>query len=170
MKLIERVANHQTTHIPTLEIKNEVMKNNVPYRSFNLKRRKDTILNDFFHFRYFFSLSFVENHLANPSCRNKMALTKKKKLFLWWWWRRRRSQVRRKRYWVHPIFKERGKEGELRALPLILKDEKKCIRYFRMTKTTFESLLELCRPYLLKKDTNFRKAIPPIERLTVTLR
>lgn len=34
----------------------------------------------------------------------------------------------------------------------------------------FEYLLHKTEPYITKKDTNFRKAIPPQERLALTLR
>lgn len=42
--------------------------------------------------------------------------------------------------------------------------------YFRMDNTTFQELLEKVSPLIVKQDTNFRKAIPPEERLMVTLR
>ena len=43
-------------------------------------------------------------------------------------------------------------------------------RFFRMSPQSFDYLLTLVGPRIRKKDTNFRKAIPPAERLAITLR
>jgi hypothetical protein len=42
--------------------------------------------------------------------------------------------------------------------------------YFRMNDITFDKLLELVTPFLLRKDTNMRQCLPVKERLAVTLR
>ncbi|GFR93528.1 hypothetical protein ElyMa_000894900 [Elysia marginata] len=97
-----------------------------------------------------------------------MALTRKRKIFLLWWYRRK-SLASKRRHWIHPICRDRGVLGELKLLPQIFADDKKCLEYFRMTPTTFQSLLKLCASELQKQNTNWRKAITPKERLVVTL-
>ncbi|KAK3800850.1 hypothetical protein RRG08_008605 [Elysia crispata] len=52
----------------------------------------------------------------------------------------------------------------------LIKDSEKFIKYFRMQKSSFSELQDICQDDLLKENTNYRKAISPIERLTVTLR
>lgn len=42
--------------------------------------------------------------------------------------------------------------------------------YMRMSETTFQALLDIVKTRLTKKDTNYRKAISPAERLALTLR
>lgn len=42
--------------------------------------------------------------------------------------------------------------------------------YFRMNEATFEILLNLVTPFLIRKDTNMRQCLPVKERLAVTLR
>ncbi|GFO01532.1 hypothetical protein PoB_002803700 [Plakobranchus ocellatus] len=98
-----------------------------------------------------------------------MALTRKRKIFLLWWDRRKALESKR-RHWIHPICKDRGALGEFNLLPQILADDEKCLEYFRMTPTTFQSLLGLCASGLKKQNTNWRKSITPKERLVVTLR
>ena len=39
-----------------------------------------------------------------------------------------------------------------------------------MSPEKFQHLLALVKPHIEKKDTNFRKSIPPAERLALTLR
>nr|CAH7719684.1 unnamed protein product [Callosobruchus chinensis] len=39
-----------------------------------------------------------------------------------------------------------------------------------MSLASFDELLQLIRPHITYKDTNFRKAIPAAERHTVTIR
>ncbi|GFR64806.1 hypothetical protein ElyMa_001932500 [Elysia marginata] len=101
--------------------------------------------------------------------RFKMALTRKRKIFLLWWYRRK-SLASKRRHWIHPICKDRGVLGEFKLLPQIFDDDEKCLEYFRMTPTTFISLLKLCTSGLQKQNANWRKAITPKERLVVTLR
>ena len=42
--------------------------------------------------------------------------------------------------------------------------------YMRMSPTTFEEILEAVAPLIAKRDTNYREAIPPAQRLSLTLR
>nr|CAH7716326.1 unnamed protein product [Callosobruchus chinensis] len=43
-------------------------------------------------------------------------------------------------------------------------------KYYRMSVASFDELLQLIRPHITYKDTNFRKATTATERLTVTIR
>nr|CAH7719683.1 unnamed protein product [Callosobruchus chinensis] len=43
-------------------------------------------------------------------------------------------------------------------------------KYYQMSLASFDELLQLIRPHITYKDTNFRKAIPAAERHTVTIR
>ena len=87
------------------------------------------------------------------------------------WLRRRIRRRNTRRYWVHPIQQKRDSLGEFHHLyPQLIKDSEKFIKYFRMQKSSFSELQDICQDDLLKENTNYRKAISPIERLTVTLR
>ena len=44
------------------------------------------------------------------------------------------------------------------------------LNFVRMNASTFETLLTKAAPLIARKDTNLRDAIPPGERLAVTLR
>lgn len=46
----------------------------------------------------------------------------------------------------------------------------KAFEYYRMSIESFDVLLNLTKDYITKQDTKLRTAIPPEERLTVTLR
>ncbi|CAG7831719.1 unnamed protein product [Allacma fusca] len=73
-----------------------------------------------------------------------------------------------RKYWVHPIIKKRGEHVKLdrmyRDFPT------KFFEYTRMSPPIFAKLLRLVDPYVRKKDTPYRDAIPPRIRLYVTLR
>ena len=51
-----------------------------------------------------------------------------------------------------------------------LGDSESFYRYFHMTPQRFSHLLSLVVPYIQRQDTRFRQAIPPDERLAITLR
>lgn len=46
----------------------------------------------------------------------------------------------------------------------------KAFEYYRMSIQSFDVLLNLTMDYITKQNTKLRTAIPPEERLTVTLR
>lgn len=87
------------------------------------------------------------------------------------YWLGKRRQYRRPKYWMHSIFKRREQFGEYHHLvDEILNDEAKCMSYLRMTPTTFRVLLDMVGPAIEKRTTNFRRPLPPRERLVITLR
>ena len=74
-------------------------------------------------------------------------------------------------YWVHPINVKRDTYGEFHHLFADLKkDEERFRTYFRMSSETFHLILNLVYLDIEKQETNYRKPIPPDERLALTLR
>ncbi|XP_073406903.1 uncharacterized protein [Dendrobates tinctorius] len=85
--------------------------------------------------------------------------------------RKRERQRRRRRLWIHPIVELRESRGayhtlysELRANP------EKFTDYIRMSHESFMDLLARVQQSIRRQDTQLRRAIPPEERLLVTLR
>eukprot|EP00102_Acyrthosiphon_pisum_P023738 XP_016660948.1 PREDICTED: uncharacterized protein LOC103309795 [Acyrthosiphon pisum] len=83
-----------------------------------------------------------------------------------------KEQYKRKHnMWVHEINTKRNRFGEHHHLfPDLLKDQKKFLKYFRMSPEKFYRLLNFIKNDIEKKDTTFRKAIPAEERLSICLR
>jgi hypothetical protein len=52
----------------------------------------------------------------------------------------------------------------------MLEDEKRFYIYFRMTKDCFNDILNLIGDDVCKEYTNYRRPIPPEERLAIVLR
>ncbi|XP_074537109.1 uncharacterized protein LOC141798997 [Halichoeres trimaculatus] len=87
----------------------------------------------------------------------------------------RRSQVRRRakrrRFWVHPILRRRLQHGEFHHLVQELRlDDGRFQRYFRLTRAQFDVLLARVGARVSRMDTNYRRAIPAAERLSICLR
>ncbi|XP_071115879.1 uncharacterized protein [Haliotis cracherodii] len=84
------------------------------------------------------------------------------------------SQVRTKRScWVRPwIATRRGQFGAYSALlaELEAEDTKAFSNFLRMNKSSFTDLLDRVSPLIAKRDTPMRDAIPPGEKLAITLR
>ena len=85
--------------------------------------------------------------------------------------RRRRAKRPRRRTWVREIFKRRQTRGEYHSLitEMRLGDQESFYRYFHMTRERFSLLLSEIGPSITRQNTNFRQAIPPGERLAITL-
>ena len=86
--------------------------------------------------------------------------------------RKRRQRLKyRKRFWVRKVYEERKTKGEFNVLvrELMLADHEWFFRLFRMSPSTFELLLFWVAPLIKKESTRMRQAIPPGERLCVTL-
>ncbi|XP_068094158.1 uncharacterized protein [Hyperolius riggenbachi] len=82
----------------------------------------------------------------------------------------RRGRQRR-RYWVHPLLKERQKKGQFWLLYRDLRQHpEKFFGYARMSIESFDQLLALLSSDLKRKDTRFRRSVTPTERLLITLR
>lgn len=88
------------------------------------------------------------------------------------------KKKRKHKYWTRPSLKERKVHGGMVLLHILRKDDllagliqDRHIRNFlRTTDSDFERLLNLVGPKIKKTDTNFGKAITPMERLLITLR
>ncbi|KYN19347.1 hypothetical protein ALC57_08320, partial [Trachymyrmex cornetzi] len=81
-----------------------------------------------------------------------------------------KKNYRKKRYWEHPIFKERYNHGFYHEIfPVITLEETRFRNYFRMTPTQFEDLLSLVAPFITKQ-TVIREPISAAEQLYLTLK
>ena len=82
--------------------------------------------------------------------------------------RRRRNRVTWTRVWIQ----NRGAQGAYHQLmkELRLLDTSAYRNFVRMDASTFEELLGRVGPRITRQDTVMRNAIPPGERLAVTLR
>ena len=86
---------------------------------------------------------------------------------------RKRQRRRRKRsIWVREWIRRRHKYGAYHQLMRELQamDVSSYRNFVRMNASTFETLLTKVAPLIARKDTNMRDAIPPGERLAVTMR
>jgi hypothetical protein len=78
---------------------------------------------------------------------------------------------KRKRTWVHDLWKKRNIEGEFATLYNELIDhDTKFYEYFWMSKYSFDILLLKIQDDIKRQDTHWRLSITPMERLAVTLR
>ncbi|XP_069612579.1 uncharacterized protein [Ranitomeya imitator] len=82
-------------------------------------------------------------------------------------WRRRQ----RRRFWRHPIIEVRETRGAYHTLYAELNaNPEKFQDYTRMSQDSFRDLLSRVEGSIRRQDTRLRRAIPPEERLLVTLR
>ena len=97
-----------------------------------------------------------------------MAATRPRLLLLLLLRRRRGARRQQKRLWVRQIFQTRSTRGEYQA-EMRLGDHESFYKYFHMTPQRFSHLLSIVGPSITRQDTTFRQAIPPGERLAITL-
>ena len=86
--------------------------------------------------------------------------------------KRKRKRKRKRQSWVKEWVGRRIDYGAFRTLLGQLKqtDLSSYRNYLRMDCTSFEELLNKVAPIITNQDTVMRDAIPPDERLSVTLR
>ena len=79
--------------------------------------------------------------------------------------------MHKRRMWVRKIFQSRSTKGEYHSLvaEMRLGDQESFYRYFHMTPQRFSYLLGLVGPSITRQDTRLRLAIPPDDRLAITL-
>lgn len=71
------------------------------------------------------------------------------------------------RHWFMTLKKKRKTQGEFFTLYKGLADnETKFFQYFRMTKHTFQYILNKISPDLTKQNTTFREALSPVGKLS----
>ncbi|XP_067270790.1 uncharacterized protein [Pseudorasbora parva] len=91
-------------------------------------------------------------------------------LYLLWKAEKRRTLVRR-RVWVHQILQRRTQLGKFHQLLQELRlDDGRFQRYFRLSRSQFDDLLSRVGGRISLQDTNYRRCIPPAERLSICLR
>jgi len=79
--------------------------------------------------------------------------------------------VKNRRFWVHPINKERNEKGVFTNLfPQLINDPEKFHQYFRMSYDQFSFLHNLIKDDIKKQNTQFREPVPSEQRLAVCLR
>ena len=80
-------------------------------------------------------------------------------------------QMVNREIWIHPLNEDRARKGEFFNLCCDQRYfEEKFFENYRMSVAQFDELLCKVTPLIKKKDTNFRKAITPEEKLSITLR
>ena len=72
---------------------------------------------------------------------------------------------------MHPIIQSRSEFGEFHHLLQELReDEVRPQGYFRLSRSQFDDLLARVGARITLQDTNYRRSIPPEERLSICLR
>ncbi|XP_073421558.1 uncharacterized protein [Dendrobates tinctorius] len=85
--------------------------------------------------------------------------------------RERHQRWQRRRFWRHPIIEVRESRGAYHTLYTELQvNPQKFGDYIRMSQESFMDLLGMVEGIIRRRDTQLRRAIPPEERLLVTLR
>ena len=80
-------------------------------------------------------------------------------------------QMVNREIWIHPLNEDRARKGEFFNLYCDQQYfEDKFFENYRMSVAQFDEILRKITPLIKKKDTNFRKAITPEEKLSITLR
>jgi len=94
-------------------------------------------------------------------CNNENESTKKRK----------RKKKHERRFWIHDVITRRDELGEYHRLVQELRhDPERFPRYFRMSTSQFDMLLDLIGPEIEKLSTNWRRSVSATERLAITLR
>ena len=80
-------------------------------------------------------------------------------------------QMVHREIWIHLLNEDRARKGEFFNLYCEQRYfEDKFFENYRMSVAQFDEILRKITPLIRKKDTNFRKAITPEEKLSITLR
>src|SRR4051812_29102992 len=78
-----------------------------------------------------------------------------------------KHRVRRKRrYWIHPIIKQRNDQGDYNHLVRELNEDSELFqRYFRLSHDQFNHVLSVIGPAIRLQNTTWRNAIEPKQQL-----
>lgn len=82
----------------------------------------------------------------------------------------RRLRKKRKQYWRHPYIERNINCRLFVAAKELSQDDAKFQCMYRMTKKTYQKLLNRIAPAITKQNTRFRECISADERLLITLR
>ena len=80
------------------------------------------------------------------------------------------KKQRKRKHWMSTVYQSRDKYRGLDLLIDLKRDTGQFINFCRMSPTDFKFLLGKISDKICKKSINFREAIPPKERLTLTFR
>ena len=85
---------------------------------------------------------------------------------------KKKMEAKKKRIWVRKWIEKRNSAGfHNRLFRELENDDPRSLKNFmRMSMDDFKILVDLISPKISKRETNMRAAIPPSERLLVTLR
>ncbi|XP_042073284.1 uncharacterized protein LOC121813528 [Haplochromis burtoni] len=101
----------------------------------------------------------------------ELALEERLSLLYVLWRAEQRRKRRPRRTWVHQVLQRREQFGEFHHLLQELHlDDGRFQRYHRRSLGQFEDLLSRVGPRIARLDTNYRRSIPPAERLSICLR
>lgn len=76
-----------------------------------------------------------------------------------------------RRYWIHPIIRDRKNKGFFYTLYNEIKeDPEKFFNFTRMSKASFQELLLIIKDQCSKNNTIMRESISAEEKLLITLR
>lgn len=81
-----------------------------------------------------------------------------------------RSRRKRRLYWTHPYIERNINCRLFIAARELLEDDSVFHSFYRMSKTTYQNLLQIVGPLLQKQNTNMRDCVSPDERILITLR
>jgi hypothetical protein len=81
-----------------------------------------------------------------------------------------RRRQKRRRYWVHPYNVRNIKHSSAVVSRELSQHEEKFRGFYRMSPDSLQFLERVVSAQLQSQDTNFRLAIPPIEKLLITIR
>ena len=82
---------------------------------------------------------------------------------------RKRKRAKR-RFWVHPYLKNNNDKRLFIAAKQMTESDDKFRSFYRMSKATFNELLQIVAPLIQKQNTNMRECVSPEERIMITLR
>eukprot|EP00795_Rhopilema_esculentum_P008700 gene8700-14721_t len=84
----------------------------------------------------------------------------------------KRKEKKTRSVWVRKLWKNREQQGHYNNLiaEMRLQDHSMHFNYFRMLPSTFDDLLHLVGPSLVRQRTRFREPLPPALRLAVAVR
>eukprot|EP00795_Rhopilema_esculentum_P010219 gene10219-18903_t len=84
----------------------------------------------------------------------------------------KRKEKKARSVWVRKLWKNQQQQGHYNNLiaEMRLQDHSMHFNYFRMLPSTFDDLLHLAGPSLVRQRTRFREPLPPALRLAVAVR
>lgn len=84
--------------------------------------------------------------------------------------RKQRQKNKKRRFWVRPFHVANVCHSATVVAAEMNSDSEKFKSFYRMNQENFLILVDLVSPLIQKKDTNYRLAVSPEERLLITLR